>query len=171
MALRKRIPNLCTVTVEQCRNGLAACKLRQTHLRKIASGLRSQFVGERLQAAIIAGDTARERAIRERMEIKHNKKLWKRIKQATKPAAGRACLEVQVQSGATTTSHTSKCEIEQAIQTECCERFHLAHNAAIAHSLLGHELHYLQNIIDIAYSILNGTFIAPHSLDDATKMI
>ena len=112
MAHRKKIPHPRTLTVEQCRDGLAACKLRQTHLRKIAPGLRSQFVGECLQAAILLGDTARERAIRERMQIERNKKLWKRIKKATKPATGRTCLEVQVRSGATTTSHTSKLDIE-----------------------------------------------------------
>lgn len=67
-------------------------------------------------------------------------------------------------------SHTNKNDIEQAIQSEVCNRFHLGHEAPIANGLLGHELRYLHNL-DIAYAILNGTYIAPNYIDDATKMM
>lgn len=170
MAHRKKIPNPRTLTAEQCRDGLAACKLRQATLRRLAPSLRTQFIGERLASAIAAGDTQREQAIRTRMQLERNKKLWKRIKKATKPTSGRICMEVQVVSGNTPTSYTSKAEIEYAIQAECCSRFQLAHDAPIAHTLLGQELHYLNNI-DIAYAILTGTFDVPHYLDDATKLM
>ena len=170
MALRKKIPNPRTLTAEQCRDGLAACKLRQAHLRRIAPGLRQQFTWECLQSAQQAGNTDREKAIKERMQIERSKKLWQRIKKATKPTAGRACLEVQVNRDGRTVSYTSKSDVEHAIQTEIHERFLLGHSAPISQDLLGTELRYLNNI-DIAYAILNGTYTIPHHLDHATKLM
>lgn len=98
LAHRKKIPNPCTLTVEQCRDGLAACKLRQAHLRRIAPSLRQQFTWECLMAAEKSGNAERERAIKERMQIERSRTLWKQLKKATKPSSGRSCLEVQVQT-------------------------------------------------------------------------
>ena len=119
MAHRKGILNPRTITVEQCRDGLAACKLRQNGLRKIAGGLRQQFTEQQLFAAQNRGDSAREKAIKERMMLERNKKLWRQINKATKPIRGRACLEVQVNENNVITTHRTKEEVEQAIQREC----------------------------------------------------
>ncbi len=170
MAHRKGILNPRTITVEQCRDGLAACKLRQNGLRKIAGGLRQQFTEQQLFAAKNRGDSAREKAIKERMMLERNKKLWRQINKATKPIRGRACLEVQVNENNVITTHRTKEEVEQAIQRECESRFWLGHSAPVAATLLGDELNYLHNE-DLAYAILNGEYSPPLFLDNATKMI
>ncbi len=58
MAHRKGIPHPRTLTAEKCRDGLAACKLRQAGLRKLAPGLRQQFVSKQLIRAQQRGDAA-----------------------------------------------------------------------------------------------------------------
>ncbi len=77
MAHREGIPHPRTITAEQCWDGLAACKLRQAGLQKLAPGLRQQFVGEQLISAQQRGDTAREKAIKECMQIERSRNLWK----------------------------------------------------------------------------------------------
>ncbi len=104
MAHRKGIKHPRSLTAEQCRDGLAACKLRQAGLRKLAPGLRQQFIGEQLSKAQQRGDAARERAIKARMQLERSRNLWKRINKVTKSSTGRACLEVQVVSDTTTTT-------------------------------------------------------------------
>jgi hypothetical protein len=69
MAHRKGIPNPCTLMAEQCRDGLAACKLRHRSLGTLVPGLCQQFLGECSVAAQRRGDSARENAIKERMMI------------------------------------------------------------------------------------------------------
>ena len=170
MAHRKGIKNPRTITIEQCKDGLAACKLRQNGLRQIAGGLRQQFTEQQLIAAQRHGDVAREKAIKERMMHERNKKLWKQINKATKPIGGRACLEVQVHKNNAVETFQTKEEVEDAIQSECENRFWLGHNAPIASTLLGDELQYLHNT-EIAYAIINGEYSPPHFLDSATKMI
>ena len=115
MAHRKGIPHPCDLTAEQCHDGLAACKLRQNALRKLAPGLRQQFLEEKLSKAIQHGHTTRERAIRECIQREWSRNTWKRINKATRPSTGRACHEVQVDKGASISRYNRKQEIEQVL--------------------------------------------------------
>ncbi len=79
-------------------------------------------------------------------------------------------MEVQVSDGHSTTTHATKANIEQAIQQEIKARFAFGNSAPISRTLLGLELHYLENS-ELAFSIVNGTFPILDELDEATKLI
>ena len=169
-AARKKIPNPRLLTLEQCQDGLTACKLRQKELRRTSTSLRRQFTQSIVSNATASGDTARAKAMRERMQRERNTSIWRRINRVTRPSRGRACREVQQNINGITRTYTTKTEVEHSIQLECASRFQLGHDAPIASTLLGDELQYLHDI-ELAYSILMGTYKIPPHLDNATRLI
>jgi hypothetical protein len=56
-AARKNIPDPRSLTLEQCKDGLTACKLRQKELRRMSTSLRRQFAQSIISDATAAGDT------------------------------------------------------------------------------------------------------------------
>lgn len=169
-ALRKNIRNPRQLLSEQCRDGLAACKLRQKELKRTSQSLRKQFMGEHILAAWSTGNTERERAIISRMRSENSRNTWRRINRVTKPRAGGACREVQRQTTEGIVSYTTKQAVEDIIQEEISSRFYLGHSAPIGRTLLGDDLHYLLDI-DTAYRILRGDYDIPAYLDSATKLM
>ena len=169
-AARKNIQEPRSLTLEQCMDGLTACRIRQKELRRVSTSLRRRFGQQLIHSAQVSSNKARERAVKERMQRERSSSIWKRINKTTRPPRGRACREVQQNINDHTYTFSTKESVEQQIQQECSTRFHLGHDAPIASTLLGYELQYLQDI-HVAYSILMGTYmISPH-LDQATQLI
>lgn len=116
------------------------------------------------------GNSVTEKAIHQRMRQEHDRNIWKRIKRATNTSTSRACMEVQVKAGQVTTTHTTKTDIEQAIQREIKSRFSLGNSAPISKTLLGDDLKYLSNA-EVAFAIIEGSFEIPSDTDVATALI
>ena len=169
-AIRKDIPNPRALTLDQCKDGLKLCRIRQKELRRVSTSLRRQFGHRLVDHAHASGDMEREKAIKERMQRERSSSTWKRINRVTRPSKGRSCREIQRDINGNIITFTTKQSVEQHIQEECSSRFHLGHSAPIASTLLGDELQYLHDI-DIAYSILMGTYAIPDKLDPATKLL
>ena len=169
-AARKKITNPRSLTLEQCQDGLTACKIRQKELRRTSTSLRRQFTQSIVSRATASGDVNRARVMKERMQRERNSSIWKRINKVTRPSRGRACREVQRDIDGRIHTFTTKASVEYHIQQECSSRFQLGHSAPIASTLLGYELQYLQNQ-ELAYSILMGTYEIPPHLDQATQLV
>ena len=169
-AARKNINDPRNLTLEQCQDGLTACRIRQKELRRSSTSLRRQFTQGIVSSATASGDVNRARAVKERMQRERSSSIWRRINKVTRPSRGRACREVQRIIDGRTHTFTTKDSVEHHIQQECLSRFQLGHSAPIASTLLGYDLQYLQNH-ELAYSILMGTYDIPTYLDRATQLI
>jgi hypothetical protein len=169
-AKRLHIPNAATLSIDDCKEGIRLSIIQQKEVRKQDAAHRSQHLGNCLQSAMDSGDEHRIQAVKTRLKNERDRNIWRRINKVTRPALGRSCMQVQVESNGQTTSFHNKEDIEREIQQECESRFKLGHSAPITHSLLGEDLHYFQHP-DIAVQILDGSYPIPDDMDQPTALM
>ena len=75
----KKITDPRSLTLEQCQDGLTACRLRQKELRRTSTSLRRQFTQSIVSRATDQGDIIRARAMKERMQRERSSSIWRQI--------------------------------------------------------------------------------------------
>ena len=169
-AKRLHIPDAARLTIDDCKEGIRLSLIQQKEVRRMDAAHRSQHLGNCLQAAMDSGDKTKIQAVKTRLRTERDKKVWRRINKVTRPAAGRSCMQVQIDDNGQVITLNEKEEIEREIQRECESRFRLGHSAPISRSLLGEDLCYFQNPT-IAEQILNGTYPIPDDMDNPTALM
>ena len=169
-ALRKNIPDPWSLSPADCKEGIRLAKLRQAEIRKHADEHRKQHLRSSLQHAIDTDNVLEQKNIRNRMRRESSKLAWRRINRVVRPATGRSCLQAQEEIGGNIITHTTKAEVEAAIQRECTGRFQLGHAAPIKSSLLGEEVGYLSDA-KVAQDIIMGTYDIPDDMEEGTALV
>ena len=158
------------MTIGEIKDGLQLTRLRKAELRKAAPGLRQAHLRDCLLAAQLKKDKEKTKAIKDRIQREHNKRMWATIKKVVKDPPTRSVVKVERLENGWKIEYITQEEVEEAIKTECSQRFTLAHSAPIMNSLLGERLRYLADD-KIAKEIITGTYEIPEDIDPATKLI
>ena len=169
-ARRHYIDQPHTLTITECKVGIALAKQRLKKLQTRQHCLRRDFLRNQLRKAKDNKDDERAKDIQRRLRMEYCRNTWRTINRVTRPNNSRAVLEVQEQTSNGIITHTNQQTVEAAIQRECESRFHLGHSAPISNTLLGEQLKYLHNPT-IAFEIISGSFKIPSDLDSATKLL
>ena len=169
-ATRLHIPTPAQLSIDDCKEGISLSLIQQREVRKQDEAHRSQYLGNCLQAAMESGNEERVQKAKARIRNESSRKMWRRINRVTKPATGRACMQVEVERKGEVFSFTAKDDIEQEIQSECQQRFHLGHSAPISRSWFGEELNYFAND-SIAEQLISGTYPIPDDMDNPTALM
>ena len=117
-----------------------------------------------------SGNEERIQNAKSKIRNERSRKMWRRINKVTRPATGRACMQVEVARHGQIFSFTAKDDIEMEIQSECQQRFNLGHSAPISRSWLGEELNYFADD-DIAEQLISGTYPIPDDMDHPTALM
>jgi hypothetical protein len=169
-ATRLHIPTPALLSIDDCKEGIRLSLIQQREVRKQDDAHRSQHLGNCLQAAMDSGNEERIQKAKARIRNESSRKMWRRINRVTKPATGRACMQVEVERNGQVFSFTAKDDIELEIQSECQQRFNLGHSAPISRSRLGEELNYFAND-SIAEQLISGTYPIPDDMDHPTALM
>ena len=144
-ARKGNIKNPAGLSVEQIQDGLRCCRIRASDLRKQAKGLRKTHLRNCLIVAQEKKDKERAMAIKQKIDRKHNVRMWHTIKRTVKDPRSPQVLRVQRVEDCRVCEYRTKEEVEQVVQEECEVRFNLAHKAPIMKHTLANELGYLED--------------------------
>ena len=98
-------------------------------------------------------------------------KVWVQIKHTTAAPSGKSVTRVErMVNGVKQEVCTDRQSCQQALMEELSTRFSLASSASICNGWLGEQLGYLTDT-NTAQSILDGSFVAPDGMDEATLML
>ena len=159
-------------SIEECRHGLAICKAWKRKLHKYAPALRKEHLQDLLLDAEANKDTERAKAIREMMDREESKSMWSQLNYTFKDNGGRsnAVTRVERMENGEVVEYTQQEEIEQVVREETQHRFTLAASSPLCNDLLGDQLGYIADT-EVATAILNGTFVPPDNVSDATLLV
>jgi len=94
-ALRHDIEDPKSLTMEQLRDGLAWAQQRKQQNKPNAPGLRKTHLRDQLVNAKAKGDKKKEKAVKQKIEGKHCRRMWYLISRATKGPRSSAVLKTQ----------------------------------------------------------------------------
>ena len=148
------------------------CKAWKRKLEKYALTLRKEHLQFCLLDAEASKDVERAKAIRTMMTREENKTMWAQLKHVFSDNGGRsnAVTRVECVENGLTVEYTKQEDIEQVVREETQSRFTLAESSPLCNGLLGEQLGYLADTA-VAESILNGTFVPPEYVSDATILV
>ncbi len=118
------------------------------------------------------GDTERAKAIRTMMDREDCATMWQRFSYTFNDNGGRsnAVTRVERMEDGNVVEYTDQEEMEQVVREETQHRFTLAASSPLCQGLLGKQLGYLADT-EVAQAILDGTFVVPEGLSDATVLV
>ena len=147
------------------------CREQTKQLLAESPWLRRQFLSRKLEDAMLKHDEADAKRTKEMLRREAQSKTWRSIQRVTKPnKAGTVTFVDQKQADGTTTRHSTKATVEQAIADEILPRFSRASDAPICQGALFGLLGYGANT-ETAIEILEGRFTPPDGTDGPTLLL
>ena len=92
------------------------CKIRQAEVRKASKGLRIVLLRDCLIDARAKNQIERARGIKQRIDRKHNVRMWYLIQKIAKDPSSPAVFKVQTVTNGKTSTYTKPPDIERVIQ-------------------------------------------------------
>ena len=169
-AWRHGIDNPKSLTMDQLKDGLRLAQIRKRQNKPHAPGLRGTHLRDCLVRAEAKKDKVKVKAIRQKIDGEHTRKMWYIISRATKAPKSPAVLKVERVVNGRKVRLEDEEGVVDAIQGETEVRFTLAHSAPISKTLLAEKLRYLSNEA-IALDIILGRYEIPDEMDEATALI
>ena len=147
------------------------CREQTKRLLAESPWLRRQFLSRKLEDAMLNNDERDAKRTKEMLRRESQSKTWRSIQRVTKPNKAGAVTFVDVKNAdGTTTRHSTKGTVEQAIAEEILPRFGRASNAPICQGALFGLLGYGANT-ETAIEILEGRFNPPDGTDGPTLLL
>jgi hypothetical protein len=152
--------------------GMAVCRAWKRKLKKYAPSLQFEHLQECLLEAEAEGDNERAKAIRMMMDREDSATMWQRLSYTFNDNGGRSKAVTRVEriEDGNVVEYTVQEEMEQVVCEETQHRFTLAESSPLCQGLLGEQLGYLADT-EVARAILDGNFVAPDGLSDATVLV
>jgi hypothetical protein len=169
-ACRHDIENPKSLTMDELKDGLRLVQIRKRQNKPQAPGLRGVHLRDCLIKAEEKGDKKKVKAIKQKIDGEHTRKMWYIISRATKGPRSPAVLKVERIINGRKVCLEEEEGVVSAIQEETEVRFTLAHSAPISKTLLGEKLRYLSDEA-IALDIILNRYEIPDDMDEATALI
>ena len=169
-ALRHKIEDPKSLMMAQLQDGLSYAQQRKRQTKDQAPGLRKTHLRDKLVNAKAKGDKKAERAVKQKIEGEHCRRMWYLITRTTKGPRSPAVLKTQCIIDGKRVQFEDKEGVVDSIQRETEFCFILAHSAPISKSYLAEKLRYLSDE-QIAMDIILQKYEIPDTLDEATTLI
>ena len=157
------------LTEDKIKESLCPCNIIMTELRKQVKGLRKVHIRDCLIDAQSKQQQERANGSRQKIDRKHNVRMWYLIQRTVKQPRNLAVIKAQKIVDGKTETYTEQAEVKATIQKECQIRFTLAHRAPIMKHLLANKLKCLLDE-DIAKAIVEVTYKIPTDFDEASRL-
>jgi hypothetical protein len=169
-ARRCNIPNPLSLSIQDILARLEVCKKEYGFYQEHGQHFRRKHLNTRLRLAKEQEDEEAFQKISSIIQREHQRNFWQKLNYVSGKKKTRSATSIQVEGqGGLLMEHTTQASAERAIFSEVHEkRYRMAGEAPICNGELFQDFGYCANIPALR-EVLDGTYAAPPTSDEATK--